>query len=339
MAANYPGALRIGRVGEASRIARLTRAFWRRWPRADDLLLDYQYGDFLAEHRVLLACIRGKVDVVHALYGDEQVNILLRRRHQLRARLVVSFHLPSRLVADRWRDQPAHLMDAIDAVVVVSRAQLDDYRHWFGEERVVYIPHGIDTQRFCPPETFVPAHEVRLVMVGDTYRDWETLHRFADICARENLPVGIDAVVPADARRYFIGCDNVTTHTGICEDALIDLYQRADALLLPVLDATANNAILESLACGTPVISTATGGIPDYVDETSGWLFAPRGQRAIADLVAGIARDRSVASAKRAGARAKSLEFCWQTVVEQTRAVHAAVMNGVSPARAEADRS
>ena len=149
----------------------------------------------------------------------------------------------------------------------------------------------------------------------------------------------IDAVVPADARRYFLGCDNVRAHTGVPEDAFIDLYQRADALLLPVVDATANNAILESLACGTPVISTATGGILDYVDEASGWLFAPGGHRAVVDLIASISRDRAVASAKRAGARAKALNFGWPSVVSRTRAVHAAVLHGASPARVAAEQT
>ncbi len=339
LAAGFPGASRIGRAGETSRLTRLTRAVWRRWPRADDLLLDYQYGDFLAECRVLTACARGGVDVVHALYGDEQTGVLLRRRRLLRAGLVASFHLPSDLVAERWRGNEARLTGNLDAVVVVSRAQLEDYRRWFGEERVVYIPHGINTGCFRPPDVFRPAETVRLMIVGDTYRDWETLHRVADLCARENLPVAIDAVVPTDARRYFLGCDNVRLHSRVPEDAFIEMYQRADALLLPVTTATANNAVLESLACGTPVISTAADGILDYVDEASGWLFPPGEPRAIVDLVASICRDRSVAFAKRAGARAKALTFGWEVVVEQTRLVHAAVMQGASPARTLAART
>ena len=277
---------------------------------------------------------RGQVDVVHALYGDEQLDVLLRRRRPLRAGLVASFHLPSERVSDRWQEGDARLTGALDAVVVVSRSQLEDYRRWFDEERVVYVPHGINTERFRPPDAFIPAEEVRLMMVGDTFRDWETLHRVADLCARQNLPASIDAVVPLDAQRHFLGCDNVRLHGRVPEDAFIDLYQRADALLMPVTAATANNAVLEALACGTPVISTSTGGIPDYVDEASGWLFPPGEPRAIVDLVANICRDRAVASTKRAGARAKALTFRWEAVVEQTKAVHAAVVRGTSPARA-----
>ncbi len=32
-------------------------------------------------------------------------------------------------------------------------------------------------------------------------------------------------------------------------------------------DATANNALLEALACGLPIITERVGGIPEYVNE------------------------------------------------------------------------
>ena len=71
----------------------------------------------------------------------------------------------------------------------------------------------------------------------------------------------------------FTGCNGVHCHLSVSEAELVDLYQRADALLLPVTGATANNAVLESLACGTPVISTDVGGIPE--------IFGPLRRRLI----------------------------------------------------------
>lgn len=337
LAANYPGAVCVERADVRSPVAQMSRQVWHMVKKSAYYLIDYQYGDFLAERRVLRMCATGRVDVVHALYGDEHLDLLLRRRRWLRAKLVVTFHLPTDIDADRWETRQAHLTRGVDAVVVVSRSQLVDYRRWFGADRVVYIPHGINTDRFRPPEQHPGGGEgesLRLLTVGENMRDFETIHRLADHCAAKKLPVAFDAVLSPEVARVFTGCDNVRARSRVPEDDLIGLYQRADALLLPVEGATANNAVLESLACGTPVITNTIGGMPDYLDEASGWLLGPGDRTGLAALVEVMCGDRAIARAKRAAARAKALEFRWETVVEQTRAVHEAVARGLPPAGA-----
>ncbi len=47
----------------------------------------------------------------------------------------------------------------------------------------------------------------------------------------------------------------------------------ADIFCLPSYDEGTPNGILESLACGTPVVATDTGGIPEIVGDVSGMLF------------------------------------------------------------------
>ena len=76
-------------------------------------------------------------------------------------------------------------------------------------------------------------------------RDWQTLHRVIDICNGRGLEVKFDVVTGEENFAYFAGCQNVRLRASIDEQELIRLYQRADALLLPVVDATANNALLE----------------------------------------------------------------------------------------------
>ena len=154
-------------------------------------------------------------------------------------------------------------------------------------------------------------------------RDWETLHRVIDICSDCDFDVEFDVVTAKDCFAYFTGCKNVRLHAGISEQELIRLYQSADALLLPVVDATANNAALESLACGTPVISTAVGGIPDYVDESAGWLFKEGDVTAIVELIREMSANREIAHSKRQGARAKSLEFDWRQIRAQAQSAYA----------------
>jgi glycosyltransferase involved in cell wall biosynthesis len=138
---------------------------------------------------------------------------------------------------------------------------------------------------------------------------------------------------------YFTGCENTFFHTQISEAELIGLYREADALFVPVLDGTANNAILEALACGTPVISNSVGGIPDYVNEKCGWLF-PKGEVArVVELVQRLSTDKDFAKPHRTAARIHALKFDWRQVAKQVSAVYSAVRTGRSPSDAMRDFS
>jgi len=304
--------------------------------RTDSYLLDYRYEDLLAERRLLARSRLQKPDVVHVLYGDDQLDLLLRSRWLLPCPLIASFHLPTFRVEDRFERHQKHLLAGIDAAIVVSRSQLKDFRCWLGWDKVVFVPHGIDTRKFCPGDYQPQQRRVRLLIVGEHMRDWEASHRIIDECNARNLPVQIDAVIGQVLWPFLTGCANTRLHDGISEDDLIKLYRQADALLIPVIDSTANNALLESLACGTPVISNSIGGVPDYVDETCGWLFGKGEVFGIVKLIEKICSNPEMAWSRRESARRKSLEFSWDRVAKQVVAVYEAVAGGDSPAEAVA---
>ncbi|HEX7367377.1 MAG TPA: glycosyltransferase [Pelobium sp.] len=60
----------------------------------------------------------------------------------------------------------------------------------------------------------------------------------------------------------------------VADDAVLaNAYAAADAFLTTSLEDNLPNTVMESLACGTPVISFETGGIPDMVDhQKNGYL-------------------------------------------------------------------
>ena len=58
------------------------------------------------------------------------------------------------------------------------------------------------------------------------------------------------------------------------------VYSAADVFVLPSLADTLPNTMLESLACGTPVVAFATGGIPDAVRAGVTGLLAKTGDSA-----------------------------------------------------------
>jgi glycosyltransferase involved in cell wall biosynthesis len=64
------------------------------------------------------------------------------------------------------------------------------------------------------------------------------------------------------------------------------LYQAADVFVLPTLEDNLPSTVMESLACGTPVVAFKTGGIPDMVDHKETGYLA--GLKNIEDLISGI---------------------------------------------------
>ena len=65
-------------------------------------------------------------------------------------------------------------------------------------------------------------------------------------------------------------------HAGFERDParLAAIYSAADVYVLPSLSEALGQVGLEALACGTPVVGSRVGGVPDYVsDEKTGWLF------------------------------------------------------------------
>jgi glycosyltransferase involved in cell wall biosynthesis len=298
---------------------------WERFAYPKSYLLDYRYEDWLAERAVLRNSQHSPPDIVHVLYGDEQLDLLLRRRQRLSCPLIATFHLPTYLVQQRFEETQKHLVSGIDLAVVVSTDQLPAFRNWLGADRVIYIPHGIDTDRFCPDESLLRRECVRLVTVGHHMRDWKALDEIIGQCHDRKMAVQFDIVGSEHGLSGSASLPNVRFNRQIPEEQLIQLYREADALLLPMHEATANNAALEALACGTPVISTKVGGIPDYVDDTCGWMFGKGEVAGIVELIGEICNKPEVASSRRSAARSKALAFSWRRVAAKMRLVYEAV--------------
>lgn len=70
------------------------------------------------------------------------------------------------------------------------------------------------------------------------------------------------------------------------EHRIVDVYNAADAFVLPSLSENLPNTIMESMACGVPCVGFRVGGIPEEIDHLKNGYVA--NYRDAADLAAGI---------------------------------------------------
>lgn len=94
---------------------------------------------------------------------------------------------------------------------------------------------------------------------------------------RKGFDIIINAIQSFGHRKDFVFCvlgelntnlkDNIITQFGFISDLneLAEIYNIADAVILPSREDNLPNVMLESISCGTPVIAFPIGGIPEVV--------------------------------------------------------------------------
>lgn len=115
---------------------------------------------------------------------------------------------------------------------------------------------------------------------------------------------------------------------------VLDLIKTSRALLLPSRAEGLPVVIMEALASGRPVISTAIAGIPELVDETCGWLVPADDQNALVAAIRAALRcpPAILACMGKAGrARVASLHDRRELAVRLYRGFERAVGAGTSP--------
>lgn len=170
--------------------------------------------------------------------------------------------------APQWRKEDATALRHFGSIIVLCRRDAEMFSQWVPPERVVFIPHGVDTT-FFQHNAAVRSKTPRMVFVGKWLRDFETAGEVL-FAALERWPqLDADIVV---ARHWATGSKLATLaghprvrwHEAVGDDALRHLYQAAWLLILPLHDTSANNALVEALACGTVPLVNNVGGITDY---------------------------------------------------------------------------
>jgi len=254
----------------------------------------YNSSHWRAELQVCAASRLKCRQLFHFLYGEDQFLISGRWSNRRNIRLIATVHQPPSTVS--WVLNSASHFSRIDGLILMARCQLDFWQQYLPPERLIVSPIGVDIDVFRP----IP----RPVVSGP--------HFFC--------------LTPGDQAARFSAMENVVFLHQIPDEALRLELQQADLLLLPLIDSTANMALLAGLACGCPVLATDIGGSRDYLDDTCAFFVPPRQPAAILRTLNDIMIRPEELGSKRTAARLRALRHAWPVAAAAVAAAYAQII-------------
>lgn len=236
----------------------------------------------------------------------------------LAARLPRRFPLSA--AADRWN---ARLVSSFDRVVATSAFGCDEFAR-IGAGNVVRVPLGVDLDRFVPGPGSA-GRAVELVSVGRL--SLEKRPELAVWALRRLRAAGVDARLTiagdgplAGALRARAAGMPVTFLGHVHDrDLLAGIIGTSDVFLATCPVEAFGLAVLESLACGTPVVTVEGGAAHELLDGGSGRSAAADGAAlaaAVLDLLA------APPAGRRRAARARAERYPWTASVAGMLGAH-----------------
>ena len=215
----------------------------------------------------------------------------------------LSDYPPSRIDLTRflWKKKKKWFTGVEDLTIVTPSRWLAGLvkESFLAEYPVKVINNGIDLNVFQPTESdFRKTHGIPEYMVLGVAFDWgrrKGLDVFTYLAQHlderfQIVLVGTDDKIDAELPPNILSIHR--THD---QRELAEIYSAADVFVNPTREDNFPTVNIESMACGTPVITFDTGGSPEMIDDKSGRAIACEDKEGLCQEVIRICTDRETA--------------------------------------------
>jgi len=270
------------------------------------------------------------------------------------------FQQPETALRREGEDAVLRSADGVVASNEIERRELVD-RYGLAPSRIHVAPCGVDLGLFCP-ESGLENHATARQRIGrnsderivlyvgriEPLKGLDTLLA-ASALLRDRVP-GLKLLIAGgshtsdepterelarlNAIAGSLGLHDVVEFLGPKSQAeLPDLYRAADVCAVPSRYESFGMAALESLACGTPVVASRTGGLQSTVRDGRNGYLAPIGEEHVfAERLASVLCESRLARRLGEEAARTALRYSWQRVADANLGVY---HNLLAPDRTE----
>lgn len=284
---------------------------------ADQYRHEAHFGRKLLPHLV-----RGSFDAVHSLQRrDALASIRAARLHRGRRTVYTDLGLPNRPYWNGIGASEARVVEKvvrdIDVYSGMSQCALDYLAREYGRTDGVVVPGGVDTSTFVPAPARAPTPTILFSgAFAEPYKEVALLLEAVAIAAESEPDTELWLSGPGDAASLLAAAEPAARERvrvlGLgAAERQHERYGRAWVTCLPSRYDSFGMALVESLACGTPLVTTTEGAPRELVDPgVTGELTAPGDAGALASACL-----RAFALARRPGTaqacRASAQRFDW----------------------------
>jgi glycosyltransferase involved in cell wall biosynthesis len=274
-------------------------------------------------------------DLVHAFFGFPSAWLCYRSRVRLpymvslrgsdvpgeNARLQRDYKILAPVFRRIW--QNAHVL------VACSQGLRERAQRFLPTVAVDVIPNGVDLNRFTPGPSWgldrPQTQCIRLLTVGrlsETKRV-DLLIETVEILAHSERPVQLTIVGTGSqhgrltqmVRDRSLG-DLVHMTGRLDQDCMPQVYQEHDLLVSASFQEGMSNAMLEAMAAGLPIVTTACEGLDELIQDNG--LIVDQAQASLlAQAINDLLSDSQTYQRMSQAARARAEQFSWASVAQQ----------------------
>ena len=218
-----------------------------------------------------------------------------------------------------WQGVPITMVASCHWMADLARASA-----LFRDQRIEVIPNGLDTDRYKPIDTKVAREaynlpqDKQLILLSahgatsDKRKGNQYLTQALEQLAYAGREARVELVIIGASAPQPPPAGGIKVHyMGYMQDEIsqVLLYSAADVLVAPSIQENLSNTVMESLACGTPVVAFDVGGMPDMIEhEKCGYLAKPFEAADLARGISWVLEDRERHALLSRNARHKVVE-------------------------------